>query len=63
MNLLQVDHWLSFAYGDLSCASDVKAGLDYLDQVLGPVTYLVGSSLTLADLAVWECLYSKSWFS
>ena len=58
--IIQVDHWLTFASGQLSCATEVNAALSYLDEVLGPVTYLVGSSLTLADFAVWDALLGKS---
>ena len=44
MNLLQVDHWLSFAYGDLSCASDVKeCVIENYISYLSTKTYVVGT--------------------
>ena len=45
-----------FAQGRLSCANDFTAAVDYLDTVLGPVTYLVGHKVTIADFVVWEVL-------
>ena len=54
-----MDHWINFAYGQLSCASDFTTALDYLDSVLKPATYLVGHALTLADFAVWEVLQGE----
>ncbi|KAL3874337.1 hypothetical protein ACJMK2_037366 [Sinanodonta woodiana] len=56
----EVDHWLNFAYGQLSCASDFSAAIQYLNNTVGPVTYLVGHALSLADFAVWEALYGSS---
>ncbi|XP_076096577.1 bifunctional glutamate/proline--tRNA ligase-like isoform X2 [Mytilus galloprovincialis] len=56
----EVDHWLLFAQGRLSCANDFTSAVVYLDTVLGPITYLVGHSVTIADFAVWECLHSNS---
>ena len=54
---IQVDHWLNFSWGQLACSSSFNAAIQYLNKVLGPVTYLVGGSLTVADFAVWENLY------
>ncbi|CAC5405711.1 EPRS [Mytilus coruscus] len=56
----EVDHWLLFAQGRLSCANDFTSAVVYLDTVLGPITYLVGHCVTIADFAVWECLHSNS---
>ncbi|XP_070181342.1 bifunctional glutamate/proline--tRNA ligase-like isoform X2 [Littorina saxatilis] len=56
----EVDHWINFAYGQLSCASDFATAIEYLDYVLKPATYLVGNALTLADFAVWEVLQGSS---
>ncbi|XP_013406588.1 bifunctional glutamate/proline--tRNA ligase isoform X2 [Lingula anatina] len=56
----EVDHWLEFGNGRLTCASDFPAALEYLDHVLGPVTYLVGHRVTLADFAVWGALRGSS---
>ena len=51
-----MDHWLEFSTGRLSCLSDFQDALQYLDHVLGPVTYLVGHDVTIADMAVWGVL-------
>ena len=53
---LQVDHWLEFASGRLNCSSDFRDAIDYLDYVLGPITYLVAHDVTIADFAVWGTL-------
>ena len=58
--LLQVDHWLNFANGQLSSSTEYKAAVTSLDSVLRPVTFLVGQSWTVADFAVWEALHCKS---
>ncbi len=57
--VFQVDYWLNFAWGQLACSSSFSSALQYLDRVLGPTTYLVGSAVTVADFAVWENLYCK----
>ena len=44
-------------------SQEFKEAVDYLDQVLGPVTYLVGSGLTLADMTVWGHLASSKCFA
>ncbi|KAL5008457.1 hypothetical protein ScPMuIL_014038 [Solemya velum] len=54
----EVDHWLTIAADSLTCASDFQASLQYLDQVLQSVTYLVGHSFTVADFAIWACLHT-----
>lgn len=56
---IQVDHWLSFSIGPLSCSQEFQDSVLYLDNLLGPVTFLVANKLTIADLAVWTTLYSK----
>ena len=56
----EVDHWLLFAQGRLSCSNDFASAIAYLNSILGPITYLVGHSLTVADFAVWECLHGNS---
>ena len=50
-----MDHWLSFT-DRLQCTSDAEVAVQYLQQVLGPITYLVGHNLTIADFAVWGAL-------
>nr|CAD7393466.1 unnamed protein product [Timema cristinae] len=58
----EVDHWLTFSTGPLVCIKEYSEALLYLDKMLGPVTYLVGNKLTLADFIVWGALYgSQQW--
>ncbi|XP_064604056.1 bifunctional glutamate/proline--tRNA ligase-like [Liolophura sinensis] len=62
-NILQrteIDHWLDFSAGQLSCVGDFSTALGYLDRLLAPVTYLVGDSLSIADFVVWETLQASS---
>ncbi|XP_063220918.1 bifunctional glutamate/proline--tRNA ligase isoform X1 [Bacillus rossius redtenbacheri] len=59
----EVDHWLTFSVGPLVCAREFTEALLYLDKMLGPVTYLVGNKLTIADFAVWGALYSSQQWS
>ncbi|WP_369126564.1 glutathione S-transferase family protein, partial [endosymbiont of Tevnia jerichonana] len=37
----------------------MKDALQYLDNILAPLTYLVTNSLTLADFSVWDALRGK----
>jgi hypothetical protein len=41
----EVDHWLTFCLGPLSCGAELQRGLVYLDSVLLPTTFLVGSAV------------------
>lgn len=60
----EVDHWLSFSIGPLACAQEYDESILYLNKVLGPITYLVGNKLTIADFAVFGTLYcSQQWNS
>jgi len=53
----EVDHWLTFALGPLSCAgAELAKALTYLDSVLQPVTFLVGDAVTVADYEVFGAL-------
>ncbi|CAH1261365.1 EPRS [Branchiostoma lanceolatum] len=52
----EVDHWLEFSVGRLGCPADFADAVQYLNQVLGPRTFLIGHSATLADFAVWGAL-------
>lgn len=47
----QVDHWLTFS---LTFKLDIVANVEYLQKCLGPITFLVGNKLTIADLAVFD---------
>ena len=49
----EVDHWLTFTLGPLSCPGEIEKSLSYLDSVLQPATFLVGDSVTIADYEVY----------
>lgn len=51
---LTMNHWLTFS---LSLEDDMPKSVDYLDKTLGPLTYLVGESLSAADLAIFSVLH------
>jgi len=53
---VQVDHWLEFSARRLCDQSGVSAALGELDKALSLRTFLVGQSVTLADLSVWAAL-------
>ena len=54
-----IDSWMDFALSYL--AVDATVGAKVLDKCLKPKTYLVGYSLTLADVAVWNALSAIGW--
>ncbi|XP_050354067.1 bifunctional glutamate/proline--tRNA ligase [Nymphalis io] len=54
-----LNHWLSFS---LVIEDDIPKSIIYLDRILGPQTYLVGESLTLADLSIFSVLYESAAF-
>lgn len=56
---IEVEHWISFSIGPLSCTQKFTQSMEYLDSVLYSNNYLVGSQLTIADLIVWGVLQSK----
>ncbi|CAD0203763.1 unnamed protein product [Chrysodeixis includens] len=49
-----MNHWLSLS---LVFDDEIPKSLEYLDKTLGPITYLVGESLSVSDLAVFSVLY------
>ncbi|KFQ38510.1 Bifunctional glutamate/proline--tRNA ligase, partial [Mesitornis unicolor] len=58
-NLLEhteIDHWLEFSATKLSAASQFLSAVQELNHCLSLRTYLVGNSLSLADLCVWAVL-------
>ncbi|KAM8810152.1 bifunctional glutamate/proline--tRNA ligase isoform 2-T2 [Eudromia elegans] len=58
-NLLEhteIDHWLEFSASKLSSASSFLSAVQELNHCLSLRTYLVGNSLSLADLCVWAVL-------
>lgn len=58
--LLQVDHWLEFSARRLCGQSDLSSALADLDKALALRTFLVGHSVTLADLCIWAALKGQS---
>lgn len=56
MEQTEVDHWLEFSARRLCGQSDLSNGLLELDKALALRTFLVGHSVTLADLSVWAAL-------
>lgn len=56
MEQTEIDHWLEFSARRLCGQSDLVAALGDLDKALSLRTFLVGHSLTLADLSVWAAL-------
>ncbi|XP_045527430.1 bifunctional glutamate/proline--tRNA ligase isoform X2 [Pieris brassicae] len=54
-----MNHWLSFS---LILEEDIQESLCYLNKTLGPLTYLVGESLSVSDLAVFSVLYASNNF-
>jgi len=49
----EIDHWLTFSLGPLTCPSEIQGSVSYLDSVLQPATYLVGDNVTIADYEVF----------
>jgi len=41
----EVDHWLTFCLGPLSCGAELPRALTYLESVLLPTTFLVGTAV------------------
>lgn len=56
----EVDHWLSFGINNLKEPSQYESFIIYLDKILSPVTYLVGHTVSIADLAIWSELYKNT---
>ncbi len=53
---LQVDHWLEFSARRLCGQPGLAVALGELDKALSLRTFLVGHTVTLADLSVWAAL-------
>uniref|UniRef100_A0A672T363 Bifunctional glutamate/proline--tRNA ligase n=1 Tax=Sinocyclocheilus grahami TaxID=75366 RepID=A0A672T363_SINGR len=60
MEQTEVDHWLEFSARRLCGQSDLSSALGDLDKALALRTFLVGHSVTLADLCVWAALKGQS---
>ncbi|XP_035290073.1 bifunctional glutamate/proline--tRNA ligase isoform X3 [Anguilla anguilla] len=56
MEQTEVDHWLEFSARRICGQSNLTSALEDLDKALSLRTFLVGHSLTLADLCVWAVL-------
>ncbi|KAJ8289595.1 hypothetical protein GJAV_G00003130 [Gymnothorax javanicus] len=56
MEQTEVDHWLEFSARQICGQSSLTPALEDLDKALSLRTFLVGHSLTLADLCVWAAL-------
>ncbi|CAM5102962.1 unnamed protein product [Eretmochelys imbricata] len=62
-NLLEhteIDHWLEFSATKLSSRAQFGSAVLELNHCLSLRTYLVGNSLSLADLCVWAVLKDSS---
>lgn len=53
----EVDHWLTFSVGPLAANGEFPGAIQYLNKILGPLTFLVGKRLTVADLVLFSALY------
>lgn len=56
MEHTEIDHWLEFSATKLSSCNLFPSGISELNHGLSLRTYLVGNSLSLADLCVWATL-------
>ncbi|XP_061847431.1 bifunctional glutamate/proline--tRNA ligase [Colius striatus] len=56
----EIDHWLEFSATKLSTANQFLSAVEELNHCLSLRTYLVGNSLSLADLCVWAVLKDNS---
>lgn len=62
MEHTEIDHWLEFSATKLSSCDRLTSAINELNHCLSLRTYLVGNSLTLADLCVWATLKgSAAW--
>nr|XP_036870215.1 LOW QUALITY PROTEIN: bifunctional glutamate/proline--tRNA ligase [Manis javanica] len=53
---MEIDHWLEFSATKLSSCNLFTSAINELNHCLSMRTYLVGHSLSLADLCVWATL-------
>ncbi|XP_068922106.1 bifunctional glutamate/proline--tRNA ligase isoform X1 [Petaurus breviceps papuanus] len=56
MEHTEIDHWLEFSATKLSSCTLFTTSISELNHCLSLRTYLVGNSLSLADLCVWATL-------
>lgn len=57
----EINHWCTFSNLKLS-GGELEAHLDCLNEALSTRTFLVGNSVSLADIYVFSVLYSE-WLS
>lgn len=55
----EVDHWLTYSIGPLTNKQEFNSSMNYLNKVLGPITYLVAKRITIADFCVFASLYGN----
>lgn len=60
LQTVTMNHWLTFS---LTLEDEIPKSIDYLDKTLGPLTYLVGESLSVSDLAVFAVLHGMLLFT
>uniref|UniRef100_A0A7S0WYI8 glutamate--tRNA ligase n=1 Tax=Chlamydomonas leiostraca TaxID=1034604 RepID=A0A7S0WYI8_9CHLO len=53
LSATQVDQWLDYVHASVVTGSGLDSVLAALNDYLGPRSYMVGHSVTLADLALW----------
>lgn len=59
---MQIDEWLEYAH-IFSSGSEFETACGYVDDYLLPRTFLVGYSLSIADIAIWSCLAGNQFSS
>lgn len=59
VEMTEIDHWLTLSLGQFNSKTDFLSGIDVLNKALGPVTYLTGKSISIADFVVFSSLYGK----
>ncbi|GAB6021105.1 hypothetical protein CHUAL_003738 [Chamberlinius hualienensis] len=55
----EVDHWITFSLKQLATQEEFVEAATYLNGVLKDHQFLVGESISLADITVWAVLYSN----
>ncbi|XP_021566699.1 bifunctional glutamate/proline--tRNA ligase isoform X4 [Carlito syrichta] len=60
MEHTEIDHWLEFSATKLSSCNLFTSAISELNHCLSLRTYLVGNSLSLADLCVWATLQGNA---
>ena len=58
----EIDHWLTFSLGPLGNHGEFKNALNYLNDILAPITFLVGDSVSIADYVVFGTLFGSGFW-